>query len=355
MSDYKAALYPGDGIGPEVIREAVKVVEAAMNKVGAKITFKELDWGCRNWKSSGKVVPDDYLTILQDYEVILLGALGDPANVPDPIATAPILEIRQTFDQFVNLRPARLWPGVDSPLKDKKEGSIDLMVVRENSEGEYFDSGALFKKDTPGETAIHTSIHTRKGVERIMDYAFDLARKRRKKLTLGTKSNALRTTMVMWDRILVEKMEQNPDIQTDKCYVDSLCMNFVLMPEVYDVVVTTNLFGDILSDLAGAVVGSLGVNPSANLNPTRKYPSLFEPVHGSAPDIAGTGKANPIAAILTGAMMYDFLGEPDAAALIRRAVRENLIEGKVRTPDLKGTATTTQVGDDIAARVEKLS
>ena len=355
MSDYKAALYPGDGIGPEVIREAVKVVEAAMKKVGAGITFKKLDWGCRNWESSGKVVPDDYLTILKDYEVVFLGALGDPANVPDHVATAPILEMRQTFDQFVNLRPARLWPGVESPLKGKEVGSIDLVVVRENSEGEYFNSGALFKKDTPEETSIHTSIHTRKGIERILDYGFDMARKRRKKLTLATKSNALKTTMVMWDRILAEKIEQNKDIQTDKCHIDSLCMNFVLRPEQYDIIVATNLFGDILSDLAGAVVGSLGVNPSANLNPTKKYPSLFEPVHGSAPDIAGTGKANPVAAILTGAMMCDFLGEAEAAALIERAVLENLTKGQVRTPDLKGTASTSQVGDDIAARVEKLS
>lgn len=354
MSKYEAALYPGDGIGPEVTREAVKVIRAALNKTGSEISFFEVDWGHNHWVKTGRVVPEDYLDILKDYEVILLGALGDPANLADHIALVPLLEMRQSFDQYVNLRPARLWPGVDSPLKGKKPGDIDLVVVRENSEGEYFNSGALFKGGQEGETSIHTSIHTRAGVERILDYGFETARKRSKKLTMATKSNALRHTMVMWDRILAEKAEQNPDIEVRKFHIDALCMNFVLKPEEYDVVVATNLFGDILSDLAGAIVGSLGVSPGGNLNPTKKYPSLFEPVHGSAPDIAGQEKANPVAAILTSGMMLDFLGQEEAAAMVEKAVLENLTEAQVRTPDLGGRAKTSQVGDDIAARIEKM-
>jgi len=353
MSSYKAALYPGDGIGLEVTREGVKSVQAALGKVGKKMEFKEFDWGFRYWKQNGSVVPDDYLEILKDYEVVYLGALGNPADVPDHIAVAPLLQMRQSFDQYVNLRPARLWPGVDSPLKDKAPGDIDLVVVRENSEGEYFNSGALFKEGQEGETSIHTAIHTRMGIERILDYGFDLARQRSKQLTLATKSNALKHTMVMWDRILAEKAEQNKDIRVNKFHIDALCMNFVLRPEDYDVVVATNLFGDILSDLAGAIVGSLGVSPGGNLNPTKKYPSLFEPVHGSAPDIAGQGKANPIAAILTAGMMLDFMGEGEAAGLIERAVLENLTAAEVRTPDLGGSASTSGVGDDIAARIEE--
>ena len=354
MSKYEAVLYPGDGIGPEVTREGVKATQAALKKTGAEISFVEVDWGHNHWAKTGRVVPEDYLKTLKDYEVILLGALGDPANVPDHIALIPLLEMRQSFDQYVNLRPARLWPGVDSPLKGKAPGDIDLVVVRENSEGEYFNSGALFKAGLEGETSIHTSIHTRTGVERILDYGFDLARKRSKKLTMATKSNALRQTMVMWDRILAEKAAQNPDIKVNKFHIDALCMNFVLKPEEYDVVVATNLFGDILSDLAGAIVGSLGVSPGGNLNPPKRFPSLFEPVHGSAPDIAGQGKANPVAAILTAAMMLDFLGQGEAAGLIEKAVLENLTEARVRTPDLGGRAKTSQVGDDIAARIERM-
>jgi tartrate dehydrogenase/decarboxylase/D-malate dehydrogenase len=351
MSNYKIALYPGDGIGLDVVAEVAKVLRAAASRFGFTLEMTEFNWGHRYWRETGKVAPDDFLDTLRAFDAIYLGAVGDPAHLPDHITLTPLIKMRQSFDQYVCLRPAQLLPGVRTPLADKKAGDIDIMVVRENSEGEYVDAGGLFRTGQPDEVSLQTAVYTRKGVERILRYSFELARKRRKHLTMATKSNAWKYGMVMWDRVLAEVAPDYPDVQSDKCHIDALCMNFVSRPERYDVVVGSNLFGDILSDLGGGIVGSLGLAPSANINPERKYPSLFEPVHGSAPDIAGKGIANPIAAIRSAAMMLDFLGETDAAQCIDAVVRANLAAAQVRTPDLGGRSTTVEVGDDIVKHV----
>ena len=352
MKSYQVAVYPGDGIGIDVIREGVKVLKAVGSVFASfRFEFTEFDWGSAYWKKTGKVAPDDYIERLKDYDVIYLGALGDPQNIPDHITLLPLIQMRQRFDQYVCLRPARLLPGIVSPLANKKAGEIDMIVVRENSEGEYVSMGGNFKIDQPDEVSVQTAIHTRKGVDRILRYSFRLAQGRKKYLTLATKSNAQRYSMVMWDKIFAEVSREFPDVKTDKYHIDALCMNFVRCPERYDVVVGSNLFGDILTDLGGAITGSLGLAPSANINPERRYPSLFEPVHGSAPDIAGLGIANPLGAIRSAAMMVDFLGHAEAANLMEQAIIENLVAGQVRTPDIGGKATTVQVGDDIAQRI----
>jgi tartrate dehydrogenase/decarboxylase/D-malate dehydrogenase len=354
MHEYKLAIYPGDGIGIDVVREGVKSLRGAELRFGLRLHMTEFDWGHRYWQRTGKAAPDDYLDTLRLFDAVYLGALGDPRHVPDHITLVPLIKIRQTFDQYVCLRPAQLLPGVSTPLANKQPGDIDILVVRENSEGEYVDAGGLFKTGQADEVSLQTAIHTRKGVERILRYSFELARRRRGHLTMATKSNAWKYGMVMWDRVLSEVSKDYPDVRSDKYHIDALSMNFVRCPEVYDVVVGSNLFGDILSDLGGAIVGSLGLAPSANINPERKFPSLFEPVHGSAPDIAGKGIANPIAAIRSAAMMLDFLGEATAAQAIEAAVASNLAEGRVRTPDLGGRNSTVEVGDDIAARIESI-
>jgi tartrate dehydrogenase/decarboxylase/D-malate dehydrogenase len=352
MKAYDIAVYAGDGIGIEVIGESIRVLRALEAAFASfKLGFTEFDWGSRYWRKTGQVAPDNYLDILKEHDVIFFGALGDPANVPDHITLVPLIQMRQSFDQYVCLRPSTLLPGVQSPLAGYKAGEIDIMVVRENSEGEYVNMGGSFKVGTPDEIAVQTAMHTRKGVERILRYSFDLARKRRKHLTLATKSNAQKYGMVMWDRIFAEIAQEYPDIRTDKFHIDALSMNFVRWPDKYDVVVGSNLFSDILSDLGGAIVGSLGLSPSANINPERRFPSLFEPVHGSAPDIVGKGIANPIATMRSAAMMLDFLGEEGAAKALEQAIFENLSAGKVRTPDIGGSATSTQVTDDVIARI----
>ncbi len=352
MNEYRIAVYPGDGIGVDVIAEGVKVLNAAALRFGFKLHMTEYNWGHRYWRETGRVVPDDFLSILTPYDAIYLGAVGDPQHVPDHVTLVPLIRIRQAFDQYVCLRPVQLLPGVATPLAGRRPGEIDMMVVRENSEGEYIDAGGAFKVGTVDEVSMQTAMHTRKGVERILRYSFDLARRLRRHVTMATKSNAMKYAMVMWDRVLAEVAPDYPDVHFDKCHIDALSMNFVRWPEQYDVVVGSNLFGDILSDLGGAIVGSLGLAPSANIRPDRRYPSLFEPVHGSAPDIAGKGIANPIAAIRSAAMMLDFLGEAEAARQIDAAVYANLAEGIVRTPDIGGRHTTVDVGDDIASRLE---
>lgn len=351
MKQYKIALYPGDGIGIDVVREGVKVLRAVERRFDLRLELTEFNWGHRYWQETGKTAPDDYLDTLRGFDAIFLGAVGDPQHVPDHITLVPLIKMRQAFDQYVCLRPAVLLPGVNTPLANKQPGDIDILVVRENSEGEYVDAGGLFKTGQEDEVSLQTAVYTRKGVERILRYSYELARKRRSHLTMATKSNAWKYGMVMWDRILSIVSTDYPDVRTDKCHIDALSMNFVRCPEAYDVVVGSNLFGDILSDLGGAIAGSLGLAPSANINPERKFPSLFEPVHGSAPDIAGKGIANPIAAIRSVAMMLDFLGQPGAAQTIESAVAANLAAGRVRTPDLGGNSTTVEVGDDIAARI----
>ncbi len=352
MKTYKIAVYAGDGIGLEVTAEAIKVLNAVAQEFGFKLDLVHFPWGHRYWKEKGKIVPDDYLKMLEDFPVIFLGAVGDPVNLPDHITLRPLIEMRQKFDQYACIRPAKLLPGVNSPLANRKPGDIDLIVIRENSEGEYVDAGGFFKTESSDGTALQTAIHTRKGVERIIRYGFELARKRPgKHLTLVTKSNALRYGMVFWDNILDIVKIDYPDIRYDKYHVDAMCMALVQKPQLFDVIVCSNMFGDIISDLTGAITGSIGLAPSCNINPERNFPSLFEPVHGSAPDIAGKGIANPLAAIRSAAMMMDFLGESEAALLIEKAVESTLSEGKFITCDLGGNASTEEVGSEIELKI----
>ena len=291
-------------------------------------------------------MPGDFLDVLRGFDAILLGALGDPGRVPDHLTLAPLIRIRQAFDQYANIRPARLYPGLRSVLAGKGPEHIDLIVLRENSEGEYVNSGGRFHPYSPEEFALQTAIHTRRGIERILRFGFDLARPRRKHLTMATKSNAQSYAFVLWDEILEEVRQEYPDVVVDKQHVDALSMNMVRAPERFDVIVGSNLFADILSEIGGLIGGGLGLAPSANLNPARAYPSMFEPVHGSAPDIAGAGIANPIGTILSAAMMLDWLGLGDAAQRVRESVEKTLASG-VGTPDLGGSASTTEMTDHI--------
>ncbi len=350
---YKIAVYPGDGIGVEVTVEAVKVLKAAEKVFGFALEMTSFDWGVAHWRRTGEVVPGDFLKTLQSFDAILLGALGAPAELPDHVTLKPLIQMRQGFEQYVCLRPAKLLPGVKTPLAGKRPGDIDLMVVRENSEGEYVSAGGRFKAGTPDEVAAETAIHTRKGVERILRYAFALADSRRRGLVMATKSNALKHSMVMWDEVFEAVRGDYPAVKAERFHVDALSMMFVARPEKFDVVVGSNLFGDILSDLAGGIVGGLGLLPSANINPEKAFPSLFEPVHGSAPDIAGKGIANPIGAIRAAAMMLDFLGEKTAAAAVEHAALDSLAAGQALTPDLGGTARTQDTGSDVAGRVRR--
>ncbi|HEX2956370.1 MAG TPA: 3-isopropylmalate dehydrogenase [Chitinispirillaceae bacterium] len=352
MRTYNIPIYAGDGIGIDVTAEAVKTMKAVAKKFGFGLNLVEFPWGHRYWKETGKVVPDDFLKILSDYPVIFLGAVGDPANVPDHITLRPLIEMRQKFDQYACIRPAKLFPGVSSPLANRKPGDIDIVVIRENSEGEYVDAGGFFKIETTDGVALQSAIHTRKGVERIIRFGFEIAMKRpRKHLTLVTKSNALKFSMVFWDKVFDSVRQDYPDVHINKYHVDAMCMALVQKPQLFDVVVCSNMFGDIISDLTGAIAGSIGLAPSSNLNPERLYPSLFEPVHGSAPDIAGKGIANPLAAIRSAAMMLDFLGEAQAAAMIEKVVESCVMESRVLTPDLGGRASTGEVGTEIERKI----
>src|SRR6185437_12743172 len=302
MKTFNIAVYPGDGIGPEVTREAVRVLEAVAAQTksfGVKLTH--LPWGVEYWRQHGKVVPDDFLDVVRPFDAILLGAVGWPELLPDHVTLAPLVKIRQAFEQYACMRPVRLYPGVRGVLADKGPADIDFIVIRENSEGEYVDSGSRFHVGQPDEFALQTAIHTRRGVERILRFGFDLAQTRRNKLTMITKSNAQRYAYVMWDEILEQVRSDYPGVEADKQHCDAVAMNFVRCPERFDVVVGSNLFGDLLTDLGGIISGGLGLAPSTNTNPERKFPSMFEPVHGSAPDIAGRGLANPVAAILSAA------------------------------------------------------
>jgi tartrate dehydrogenase/decarboxylase/D-malate dehydrogenase len=347
VKTHRIALYPGDGIGVEVIREAVRVLEAVQaQEARFELKVTPFDWGSSYHARTGTVAPADFLEILRPFDAIFLGALGDPARIPDHITLAPLIRIRQSFDQYACVRPARLFRGVRSPLANPAAAHTDLVVVRENSEGEYVDSGGRFKAGRPEEFALQTAIHTRRGIERILRFGFEMARTRRRKLTMITKSNAQKYGYVLWDEIFDQVRPGYSDVEASKEHVDAASMNFVRRPELYDVVVGSNLFGDILSDLGGYIAGGLGLAPSANLNPERAHPSLFEPVHGSAPDIAGRGIANPVAAILAAALMLDWLGERSAGDRIRRSVEETLFRGHA-TADLGGTLKTTQMTDRI--------
>lgn len=347
METYKIAVYPGDGIGPEVIEPTLRVLESVEQIDGRfQLEIETFPWGLEYWRRHGRVVPDDFLEILRGFDAILLGAVGWPAEIPDHVTLAPLVQIRQSFDQYACVRPAKLFPGVPCPLAGRGPQDIDLVVLRENSEGEYVNQGGRVRTGHADEYAIQTAIHTRKGIERILRYGFLLARGRRKHLTMITKSNAQRYAYVLWDEILEELSAEFPDVEQQRQHCDAAAMNLVRCPDRFDVVVASNLFGDLLTDLAGVIGGGLGLAPSTNTNPERIFPSMFEPVHGSAPDIAGKGIANPVAAILSAAMMLDHLGQPAAAAAIRRAV-ETALAGGARTADLGGRLSTQQMGDAV--------
>ncbi len=352
MQTYEIAVYPGDGIGPEVIDQTIQVLEVVQAQAGGFVlNLTHLPWGADYYAETGRVAPPDFLDVLRPFDAILLGALGAPERIPDHITLEPLVRTRQTFNQYACVRPARLFPGVRSPLAVEGSSDVDLVVVRENSEGEYVYCGGRFKVGEPEEFALQTAVHTRRGIERILRFGFELAMTRRQHLTLITKSNAQKYGFVLWDEILEEVRDQYPSVRTDKQHVDAAAMNFVRSPEQFDVVVGSNLFGDILSDLGGIIGGGLGLAPSANLNPEREYPSMFEPVHGSAPDIAGQGIANPVAAILSGAMMLEWLGLNTAAESVRQAVEATLHQG-LGTPDLGGQLNTHQMTDAIIQNLE---
>src|SRR5215472_14479157 len=354
MKTFTIAVIAGDGVGVEVVPQGKRVLEKIAKKHGVTFAFQDFDWGAEHYFRWGRMMPQGAVDLLQPCDAIYLGAVGHP-EIPDHTTlNGLLLPIRRAFDQYGNVRPAYLYPGVQSPLVGRKGGDIDFVVVRENTEGEYAQVGGCVYHLQPEEVAIQTSVFTRRGIERIVRFAFELAVKRNKKkrVTSITKSNAQGYSMVLWDRTFQEVAGQFPDIETESLLVDAAAMNFVRRPESFDVVVGSNLFADILSDLSAIIVGSMGLAPSANLDPLRRFPSMFEPVHGSAPDIAGKGVVNPLAQILSSAMMLDHLQLSQAAAEIDRAVAAVLADGKLRTPDLGGTSRTEQVTDAV---LEKLS
>jgi tartrate dehydrogenase/decarboxylase/D-malate dehydrogenase len=351
MKTFHIAVIAGDGIGKEVVPEGIRVLEAAGQRFGFRFNWHEFDWSCERYVKAGKMMPDDGLRQLKPYDAIFLGAVGHP-TVPDHVSLWGLLiPIRRGFRQYANLRPVRLFDGIETPLKNWKPGQIDFCVVRENNEGEYSNIGGRIYEGTEDEMAVQQSIFTRRGVNRILRFAFELARKRKKHLTSATKSNGIIHTMPFWDECFHQVAVQYPDVRTDQFHIDILAAHFVRHPDWFDVVVGSNLFGDILSDLGPAVVGSIGIAPSGNLNPEKEFPSMFEPVHGSAPDIAGKGIANPIAQIWSGAMMLRHLGASEAADAIESAIADVLAKSQVRTADIGGNATTKDMGSAIAARV----
>jgi tartrate dehydrogenase/decarboxylase/D-malate dehydrogenase len=351
MAAFRIAVIGGDGIGPEVIEQAIRVADAALRADRAEVEWNRLPWSSAYWKQHGRMLPADGWDLLARHDAILFGAVGSP-DVPDHVTVQGlILPMRRRFDQYVNLRPAYLYEGVQSPLRDKAPGSIDMLVYRENTEGEYAPIGGRLYEGTPHEVAVQTAVFTHRGCARIMRAAFEAARKRRRKLTSITKSNAMGFSMVMWDEVFQQLARDYPDVQSHALLIDAAAMDFVRKPESFDVVVASNLFGDILTDLSAIVTGSMGLAASGNINPERKYPSMFEPVHGSAPDIAGKGIANPLAAILSVAMLLEHLGLSASAAAVRQAVAAVLKAGQPRTPDLGGSASTVEVGDAVRAAV----
>ena len=346
---YKIAVIAGDGIGHEVVPEGIRVLEAAARRHNFQLSWKEFDWSCDTYLKTGSMMPQDGLEQLRAFEAVFLGAVGHP-RVPDHVSLWGLLiPIRRGFRQYVNLRPVRLLPGIESPLKNP--GQIDFCVVRENNEGEYSNIGGRLFENTDAELAVQESVFTRRGCDRIMRFAFQLASKRRRHVTSATKSNGIIHTMPFWDERFAAMAKEFPDVRTDQFHIDILTAHFVRHPDWFDVVVGSNLFGDILSDLGPAVTGSIGIAPSANLNPDRDCPSMFEPVHGSAPDIAGKGIANPIGQIWSGAMMLDHLGEHQAAAAVEQAISSVLAHSGPRTPDIGGKARTKDLGEAIAAAV----
>lgn len=351
MNEYGIAVIPGDGIGIEVVAGALRVLAAAQERYGFRLELREFPWGSEYYARHGRMMAEDALRQLEPFDAILLGAVGFPALVPDHISLhGLLLEIRRGFQQFVNMRPHRVLPGVESPLR---QDNFDILVLRENSEGEYVGAGGRAQVGTPEEVAIETAIFTRKGVERVMRAAFEQARLRSGRLAAATKSNAQRHSMVFWDEVLAQVASEYPDVATTKYHIDALAARFITHPDSLDVVVASNLFGDILTDIGAAIMGGLGFAASGNIDPTRRYPSMFEPVHGSAPDIYGQGIANPSATIWAGSMMLDFLGEREAAAGVMLGLETVTGAGKVRTPDMGGTAGTQEMAEAMAQAVRE--
>jgi len=350
--EYKIALIPGDGIGREVVPEGVRVLKDLALKYGFGVSFTEFSYSCEFYLRHGKMMPEDGIQQLADFDAILLGAVGDP-DVPDHISLWGLLiPIRRRFQQYVNLRPVRLLPGISSPLANRTMKDIDFYIVRENNEGEYSQIGGRLYQGSDHEMVVQETVFTRRGVDRVLRYAFELAQSRPKKhLTSATKSNGIIHTMPFWDERFAALAREFPDVRTDKYHIDILTANFVQHPDWFDVVVGSNLFGDILSDLGPAIAGGIGIAPSANLNPEKEYPSMFEPVHGSAPDIAGRGIANPIATIWSVAMMLDFLEESKAAQKLMSAIEAVTAERRILTPDLGGRARTQEFTDAVLAKL----
>ncbi len=353
MSKKRIAVLAGDGIGKEVMPEGLRVLEAASRRFGIELDVTPVEWAsCDYYLRTGAMMPEDWKDRLQGMDAIYFGAVGWPATVPDHISLwGSLLKFRREFDQYVNLRPVRLFDGVPCPLAGRKAGDIDFYVVRENTEGEYTSLGGVMFEGTEREFVIQETVFTRRGADRVMRFAFELAQSRpRKQLTVATKSNGIAISMPWWDKRAGAIHADYPQVTVDRQHIDILSARFVLQPTRFDVVVASNLFGDILSDLGPACTGTIGLAPSANLNPERTFPSLFEPVHGSAPDIYGKNVANPIAMIWSGALLLDFLGHRDAHDAILRAIERVLVEGP-RTCDLGGKASTTDVGKAIAAMI----
>jgi len=353
---HRIAVLAGDGIGTEVMPEGVRALEAAAKRFGIELELTTFDFACCDYYlEHGQMLPDDWYQTLVGFDAIFYGAIGWPEKVPDHISLwGSLLKFRREFDQYVNLRPCRLLPGIKSPLAGRVPGDIDFYVVRENTEGEYSSVGGTMFEGTEREVVIQETVMTRHGVDRILKYAFDLAQTRpRKKLTSATKSNGIAITMPWWDKRVAAMAERYPDVDVDKFHIDILTANFVMHPDWFDVVVASNLFGDILSDLGPACTGTIGVAPSANINPEGTFPSLFEPVHGSAPDIAGKGIANPIGQIWSGAMMLEHLGHKDAGDAILAAIESVLSDGdaNVLTPDVGGQGSTASLGATVADRI----
>jgi tartrate dehydrogenase/decarboxylase/D-malate dehydrogenase len=349
MDQHRIAVIPGDGIGREVMPEGQRVLEAAARRHGFSLTWTEFPWSCEYRLRHGRMMPEDALDTLRAFDAIYFGACGFP-GVPDHVSLWEMLiPMRREFDLYVNLRPVRLMPGIEPPVRNRAPGDIDFWVVRENTEGEYSSIGGRLYEGTPHETVMQESVFTRRGTDRIMRYAFELAKRRPKKhLSSATKSNGLAITMPYWDERFAAMAREYPDVRVDQYHVDILTAHFVQHPDWFDVVVGSNLFGDILSDLGPAVTGTIGIAPSANINPQGTAPSLFEPVHGSAPDIAGQNIANPVGQIWSGAMMLEHLGHREAAEAVVRAIETVLAHGP-RTRDIGGAASTTQMGRAIAA------
>ena len=352
MNKYKIAVIAGDGIGPEVIAEGIKVLnEAARLDGGFEFEFTHFPWGCEYYKETGRMMAENGIEELSKYDAIFLGAVGAP-GVPDHISLWDLLLIiRKSFDQYINLRPVKLLRGAPTPLKNTPAEDIDMVFVRENTEGEYAGSGSWLYKGKPNEVVIQNGVFSRFGCERVIRYAYELAKKEGKTLTSISKANALNYSMVFWDQIFEEVGRDYPEVKTYSYLVDAASMFMVKDPKRFEVVVTSNLFGDILTDLGAAIAGGMGLAAGANLNPERKFPSMFEPIHGSAPDIAGQGKANPLATVWSASQMLDFFGHEDLGKKLIDCIEEVLVEGKVLTPDLGGSATTSEVGNEVVRKL----